>query len=235
MPHPYLKEIQKIYSKHADKEIAKGAKAYLLHQFEFYGIKTPLRRQICKEFYKTHPIENHEALSSLVKECFAEPQRELHYFAIELVGYHKKLWTKKTLPLIEWMITHNSWWDSVDSTNTHVISKFLLKYPEYIEQYTGKWNQSTNKWLQRMSILFQLTYKTKTNTLLLTKYIEHTQLHEDFFVRKAIGWALRAYAVTNAKWVIGFVKTHPQLSNLSKREALKHHKEALTLVEKNKQ
>ena len=78
-----------------------------------------------------------------------------------------------------------------------------------------------------MSILFQLTYKSKTDTDLLTKYIEHTQLHEDFFVRKAIGWALRAYATTDAKWVISFVKKHPQLSNLSKREALKRHKTAL--------
>ena len=230
MAHPYLKEIQKIYSKHADKEIAKGAKAYLLHQFEFYGIKTPLRRKLCKDFYKSHTIKDHEELTLIVKECFAEPQRELHYFAIELLGHHKKLWSKKTIPLIEWMITHNSWWDSVDSTNTHVISKFFLKYPEYIEQNTGKWNHSTNKWLIRMSILFQLTYKSKTDTELLTKYIEHTQLHEDFFVRKAIGWALRAYAATNAKWVIGFVKTHPQLSNLSKREALKHHKEALSNI-----
>lgn len=222
MAHPYLKEIQKIYSKHADKEIAKGAKAYLLNQFEFYGIKTPLRRQLCKDFYKSHAIKDHDELSQLVKECFAEPQRELHYFAIELVGHHKKLWTKKTLPLIEWMITHNSWWDSVDSTNTHVISKFFLLYPELIEQYTSKWNHSTNKWLIRMSILFQLTYKSKTDIQLLTKYIEHTQLHEDFFVRKAIGWALRAYTYTNKKWVIQFVKDHPSLSNLSKREALRH-------------
>ena len=84
MAHPYLKEIQKIYCKHADKEIAKGAKAYLLHQFEFYGIKTPLRRQICKEFYKANPIKDHNELSTLIKECFVEPQRELHYFAIEL-------------------------------------------------------------------------------------------------------------------------------------------------------
>ena len=130
----------------------------------------------------------------------------------------------KTLSLIEWVITHNSWWDSVDSTNTHVISKFFLLYPEHIETYTNKWNQSSNIWLIRMSILFQLTYKTKTDTVLLTKYIENSQLHEDFFVRKAIGWALRAYATTDSKWVINFVKKHPDLSNLSKREALKHYK-----------
>ena len=120
------------------------------------------------------------------------------------------------------MITHQSWWDSVDSTNTHVISKFFLLHPEHIEAYTSKWNQSSNKWLIRMSILFQLTYKTKTDTNLLSKYIENSQLHEDFFVRKAIGWALRAYAYTNKKWVIQFVKAHPLLNNLSKKEALKH-------------
>ena len=222
MPHPYLKAIKKTFAANADATIAKGAKAYLLNQFEFYGIKTPLRRQLSKEFYKTHPIEDHTELSTLVKECFSEPQRELHYFAIELLGYHKKLWSKKTLPLIEWMITHYSWWESVDSTNTHVISKFFLLYPEFIKEYTFKWNRSNNIWLQRMSILFQLTYREKTDTSLLTEYIEHCILEEDFFIRKAIGWALRAYAKTDSKWVVNFVKTHPQLSNLSKREALKH-------------
>jgi 3-methyladenine DNA glycosylase AlkD len=222
MAHPYLKEIKKIYAANANTTIAKGAKAYLLNQFEFYGIKTPLRRKICKAFYKDNPIKDHKELSILIKECFAEPQRELHYFAIELLGHHKKLWSKKTLPLIEWIITHNSWWDSVDSTNSHIIGKYFLAYPEFITEYTFKWNQSNNKWLQRMSILFQLMYKEKTNTTLLTKYIEHTQLEEDFFIRKAIGWALRSYANTDTKWVVKFVKAHPKLSNLSKREALKH-------------
>ena len=222
MAHLYLTKIKKIYAANADATIAKGAKAYLLNQFEFYGIKTPLRRKICKEFYKAHPVKDHNELSSIIKDCFAAPQREIHYFAIELLGYHHKLWSKKTIPLIEWMVTHQSWWDSVDSTNSFVISKFFMQFPETIEITTSKWNNSSNKWLQRMSLLFQLTYKKKTNTTLLTQYIENCQLEEDFFIRKAIGWALRAYAYTDSKWVVQFIKAHPQLSNLSKREALKH-------------
>jgi 3-methyladenine DNA glycosylase AlkD len=222
MAHLYLTKIKKIYAANADATIAKGAKAYLLNQFEFYGIKTPLRRKICKEFYKAHPVKDHNELSSIIKDCFAAPQREIHYFAIELLGYHHKLWSKKTIPLIEWMVTHQSWWDSVDSTNSFVISKFFMQFPETIEITTSKWNNSSNKWLQRMSLLFQLTYKKKTNTTLLTQYIKNCQLEEDFFIRKAIGWALRAYAYTDAKWVVQFIKAHPQLSNLSKREALKH-------------
>jgi len=80
MPHPYLQEIKKLYAASADVTIAKGAKAYLLDQFEFYGIKTPLRRQICKAFYKTHPIKDHAELSSLVKDCFTAPQRRIALF-----------------------------------------------------------------------------------------------------------------------------------------------------------
>ena len=220
--HPYLKEIISIFNKHRDQKKADGAKAYLLHQFEFFGLQTPLRRSLSKAFYMSHPIKNHTELTALIKECFAQPQRELHYFAIELLGFHHPLWDKKTLSLIEWMITHNSWWDSVDSTNSNVISVFFLKYPEHIAAYTLKWNRSNNNWLKRMSILFQLTYKKNTNTKLLAAYIEQSIHEEDFFIRKAIGWALRAYAYTDPKWVINFVKNHPQLSNLSKREAVKH-------------
>ncbi len=222
MAHPYVKEIRAIFATNKNATVAKGAKAYLLHQFEFYGIKTPIRRKLSKDFYKANPISTHKELTALIKDCFAAPQREMHYFAIELLGYHKKLWSKQTIPLMEWMITHHSWWDSVDSTNSHVIGKFFLQFPEYIKPTTSKWNKSSNKWLQRMSILFQLMYKDKTDTQLLAKYIENCAMEEDFFIRKAIGWALRAYAYTDAKWVKEFIKTHPHLSNLSKREALKH-------------
>ncbi len=222
MAHPYVKKISNVFTANKNASKAKGAKAYMLNQFEFFGIATPLRRTISKDFYKSHPIKNHAELSLIIKECFAEPEREMHYFAIELLGYHKKLWSKQTIPLIEWIITHNSWWDSVDSTNSHVIGKFFIQFTEYIKPTTSKWNRSSNIWLQRMSILFQLMYKDKTDTELLTKYIEHCQLEEEFFIRKAIGWALRTYAYTDTKWVKGFIKTHPQLSNLSKREALKH-------------
>jgi 3-methyladenine DNA glycosylase AlkD len=221
MAHPYIKEIRTVLAAHKNATIAKGAKAYLLHQFEFFGIKTPLRRKLCNSFYKNHPVKNYAELSAIIKECFNEPERELHYFGIELLGYHKKLWSKQTLTLIEWMITHQSWWDSVDSINSHVIGKFFIQFPAYIDTYTFEWNQSNNKWLQRMSILFQLMYKDKTNTTLLTNYIEHCQMEQDFFIRKSIGWSLRAYAYTNPKWVKDFVKKHPLLSPLSKREALK--------------
>lgn len=202
MAHPYIIQIKKEFTACADATKAAGAKAYLLHQFEFYGLQTPERRSICKAFYTTNPITSHATLVIIIKEAFAALERELHYFAIELLAFHHKLWTGKTIMVIEWILTHKSWWDNVDATN--------------------KWNQSSNIWLQRMSILFQLPYKENTNTQLQERYIINRINTKEFFVNKAIGWALRSYANTNKKWVIRFVKDHPQLSNLSKREALKH-------------
>jgi 3-methyladenine DNA glycosylase AlkD len=222
MAHPYITTIKKEFTALANPSKAAGAKAYLLHQFEFYGLQTPERRKICKAFYKANPVNNHSELTKIIKEAFNEPQRELHYFAIELLSHHHALWTSKTVALIEWMLTHNSWWDSVDSTNSNVIGKYFIKFPKLLETTTQKWNRSSNIWLQRMSILFQLSYKEKTNTELLEKYIVNRMDTNEFFVNKAIGWALRAYAYTHKKWVIRFVQDHPQLSNLSKREALKH-------------
>jgi 3-methyladenine DNA glycosylase AlkD len=222
MAHPYVTAIKKKFAALANPSKAAGAKAYLLHQFEFYGLQTPERRKICKAFYKANPVNNHSELTKIIKEAFNEPQRELHYFAIELLSHQHSLWTSKTITLIEWMLTHNSWWDSVDSTNSNVIGKYFIKFPELLETTTQKWNRSSNIWLQRMSILFQLSYKEKTNTELLEKYIVNRMDTNEFFVNKAIGWALRAYAYTHKKWVIRFVQDHPQLSNLSKREALKH-------------
>lgn len=202
MAHPYIIQIKKEFTACADATKAAGAKAYLLHQFEFYGLQTPERRSICKAFYTTNPITSHATLVIIIKEAFAALECELHYFAIELLAFHHKLWTGKTIMVIEWILTHKSWWDNVDATN--------------------KWNQSSNIWLQRMSILFQLPYKENTNTQLQERYIINRINTKEFFVNKAIGWALRSYANTNKKWVIRFVKDHPQLSNLSKREALKH-------------
>ena len=82
MAHPYITQIKKEFAACANAAKAAGAKAYLLHQFEFYGIQTPERRKICKNFYKTNPVTSHATLVTIIKEAFAAPERELHYFAI---------------------------------------------------------------------------------------------------------------------------------------------------------
>lgn len=219
--HPYLVPITRQFRQAANKTKAVSMKAYLLNQFDFFGIPTPERRALCKAHYKNYPLTVLPEIETIVKECFNYPEREYHYFAIELFAFYKKLWNKKSIQLIAHCLVHKSWWDSVDHIASDWLSTYFLAYPEQIIPVTGNWNRSENIWLQRSSIMFQKKYKDKTNTQLLSRYILNCSGSEEFFIRKAIGWALREYAKTDPVWVKKFVTQHP-LSPLSKKEALKH-------------
>jgi 3-methyladenine DNA glycosylase AlkD len=218
--HSYLSSISQQFQQNAHEENAAGAKAYLLHQFEFYGLKTPLRRTLSKTHYKQFPVDSLKELETIAKECWALPQREYQYFAVELISHNKKLWKPSLIKTVEHLITHKSWWDSVDHIASEILSDYFKLFPEQIIPITSKWNKSDNMWLQRSSIMFQKAYKKNTDTELLSKYILHCKDSKEFFIRKAIGWALREYSKTNASWVKKFVKEN-KLNALSEREALK--------------
>lgn len=122
--------------------------------------------------------------------------------------------------MMEFCLTHKSWWDSVDHIASEWLGSYFKQFPEKIAAVTGKWNRSDNIWLQRSSIMFQKSYKKDTDTVLLASYILHCKDSDEFFIRKAIGWALREYSKTDPGWVKKFVQQQA-LSPLSKREALK--------------
>jgi 3-methyladenine DNA glycosylase AlkD len=218
--HPYLQPITKAFQSNADTAKAEWSKAYLLNQFGFFGLQTPERRALCKAHYKTYPVKNYEELERIVRACFALPEREYQYFGIELFAHHKKSWQSSSIVLMEECILTKSWWDSVDHIASEWLGPYFKLFPEKIPSVTGKWNRSKNMWLQRSSIMFQKAYKKNTDTVLLSKYMLHHKDSGEFFIRKAIGWALREYSKTDPAWVKQFVKNN-KLSALSEREALK--------------
>lgn len=218
--HPYLLPVKKAFSRHADPGKAIGARAYMRNQFEFYGFQTPVRRVLTRDIFN-NGLPDIEELPSITRDAWAQPQREFQYFAIELIGRLKKEWKPDMVPLIEELITNKSWWDSVDHLATWVIGPYFQKFPDQVREVTKRWNLSGNFWLQRSSIMFQKNYREKTETSLLARYILHCAGSKEFFIQKAIGWALREYAKTDPDWVLQFVQKHP-LAALSKREALKH-------------
>lgn len=195
-------------------------KGYLLDQFEFYGLQAPERSLLCKEHYKQYPVSSLEELEAIVKECFGLPQREYQYFAIGLFAYHKKMWQPSSIKTMEYCLLQKSWWDSVDGIASEWLGPYFTLFPEQIIPVTSKWNRSKNMWLQRSSIMFQKAYKKNTDTALLSKYILNCVDSKEFFIQKAIGWALREYSKTDPKWVKQFVKEN-KLAALSEREALK--------------
>jgi len=218
--HPFVRGIEKSFQMHASPALAIGMKAYMLHQFEFLGIKAPLRDRLTTAYLKAHPLKNWEELEIVMKELWNLPQREFQYFGIDLLKKHKSLWTSNSIHLMEYCICEKSWWDSVDGIASDWLGIYFQLFPELVPKVPNKWNKTSNIWLQRSSILFQKSYKANTNLELLSKYILHCKDSQAFFIRKAIGWALREYSKTNPTWVSTFVQEHP-LSNLSVREALK--------------
>lgn len=218
--HDYVKGIKKIYAAHSNPEKAVGAKAYMRNQFEFYGLTMPVRRQLSKAYMKATPLPEYAALPGIIETLYALPEREFHYFAIELVAAYKKHWKEDIIKLVEKMIIKNSWWDTVDYIASELSAPYFKRFPERIETITRRWNRSDNFWLQRSSLLFQKNYKAALDKDLLTEYILHLSSSKEFFIQKAIGWVLREHSRHDPGWIKAFVNKHP-LAPLSKREALK--------------
>ena len=216
----FIAELRDAFELVADKEHAQGARAYMKNQFTFFGIYTKERRSISNSIIKKYGIFNVEHLHELVKKLFREPEREFQYVAIELIAYHKKYWTKDIIDVAEFCLINKSWWDSVDHVGSLILGPYFKKFPQQIIPIASVWNKSNNFWLQRSSIMFQKSYKKETDTELLATYILNVKNNKEFFVQKAIGWALREYGYTNPKWVIQFVQEQ-HLTGLSAREALR--------------
>ncbi|TWF44950.1 DNA-7-methylguanine glycosylase [Chitinophaga polysaccharea] len=216
----YLSLITQTYSTAANTNNAVAMKAYMRDQFAFLGIKTPERRQLNKALVVQHGLPDINDMPGLIKVLWELPEREYQYAAIDFLQLMHKTWTLDYLQLIEYMITHKSWWDTVDGTVSFVAGPWLRKFPSQQPAVTDKWIASNNMWLQRAAIIFQNGYKQHTNEKLLYRYIK-TQLHsKEFFIQKAIGWALREYSKTNPERVRTFVNSNA-LAPLSRREALR--------------
>lgn len=217
----YIQKLANLLATSAQPENAGPMKAYMKNRFEFFGIKSPERRALFREFVAEEGLPEFADLENIVARLFEKPEREFHYFAIELAGKMRKSWTRDTLSVFVKMVTLKSWWDSVDSIKSVCFRDYFLLFPEHRHEITNEWIDSGNIWLQRLSVIFQLGYREKTDAVLLRRNILLLRDSDEFFVQKAIGWALRDFARTDE----GFVKkllTEHDLKPLSRREALKH-------------
>jgi 3-methyladenine DNA glycosylase AlkD len=216
----YFDLIQQAVKANLNKETAIPMKAYMRDQFEFAGIKTPVRKEIIKQLVATYKLPPYTELIALTKELRKQPEREYQYLAIEFLIKQRKHWDEQLLPLIEQMIVTKSWWDTVDAIATNIAGPWFKKFPSFQPATTNKWINSPNMWLQRSAILFQNTYKKETDEKLLYAYINKCSKDKEFFIQKAIGWALREYSKTNPRSVKEFVEANT-LAPLSVREAVR--------------
>jgi len=219
---PFIKSLETAFQEKCNAENAFAMAKYMRNHFSFFGIKTEDRRPIFKATWKENHQEIAENPRGIAWELFTKQQRELHYCSIEiLIKELKGKYKKDDIHLIEKLIITNSWWDSVDTIAKNILGEYLLEYPLEIEKVIERFSNSENMWLNRSAILFQLGYKQKTNFDILKSECEKHKNSNEFFIQKAIGWALREYAKSNPEAVRNFVVNN-NLKPLSKKEALKN-------------
>ncbi|MEH7113620.1 DNA alkylation repair protein [Neobacillus niacini] len=210
----------KLYENHRNEENAGPMRKYMKEHFPFLGIKSPLRKELKRQFFKQTEILKEPFDKKFVLRLWEKDEREYQYTAITYIGkYHKKL-PKDVIPFFEELLTTKSWWDSVDGL-APLVGEIVKRYPEVIEETINQWSVHDNMWLRRTAILFQLKYKEQTNENLLYQYILKNTDSKEFFIQKAIGWALREYSKTNSESVKTFIEGN-QLARLSVREGSKY-------------
>jgi len=213
--------ITSLCQQNADPHRAPAMKAYMKNHFEFYGINSPLRKEMVKDIKKKFTFKNDDSLWALVDKLWLSDQRELQYIALDILAPMSSKLTRENIPTLENMILAKSWWDTVDMIAPNLIGKIFMSDTASRDIYVYKWMDSDNIWLQRSAIIFQLKYGLKTNIDLLSEAILKNDVSKEFFVRKAQGWALRQYSKYNPTFVYDFVQANPQLSGLTQREALR--------------
>ena len=219
--HPYLIPLIELFEKNADPSQAAPMKKYMRDQFKYLGIKTPQSAALQKEFYAEHDLPDVNDLDEILRELWTLPQREFQYVGLGLLDKLEKKLPEKFIKTIEYLIVTKSWWDTVDALASHSVGTHFRRFPDVREKYLPKWRASKNIWLRRTAILFQLNYKKGTDFELLCDIIRENLDSKEFFINKAIGWALRQHARTDPNAIRRFVNS-TQLHPLSRREAMKH-------------
>lgn len=206
--------------KKANAKRAREMSAYMRNLFPFLGVNAPERTVILRVVSSDFEKPNQNQIVKTMRMLWDMPEREFHIIATEFLNKNKKQLSKSFVTThAKYFITHNSWWDSVDSLRP-AIGMLVAQNPE-LNEVMYEWIDSDNKWLVRSAIIHQLLQKQNTDPVKLFLLCERRQSDNEFFIAKAIGWALRDFSYVDAIAVERFVRSHPDLTPIAKREALR--------------
>lgn len=213
-------QLFQLFEENRNEERARQMSAYMRNLFPFLGIQTPKRRELSREFLKE--ARKKQAVDwEFVKRCWAKEEREYQYLALDYLKRMEKWLTARDTVKLKELVLDKSWWDTVDVIDK-LIGNIALNHPKINEKLL-EWSVADNIWLRRIAINHQRGRKEKTDTQLLEKVIVNNLGQTEFFIQKAIGWALREYSKTDPEWVRRFIKKHEgKMAPLSIREASKY-------------
>ena len=203
----------------ANPDDAGAMKAYTKNKFEFLGVKTPARRKLAKAFFKQQTDSVIDW--NFINEAWKNPYRELQYAALDYLESRKKLLTPSDLPHLKKLAQTKSWWDTIDFLD-RLVGSIITRFSE-TKATILSWSCDEDIWLRRLAIDHQLLRKEETDTELLENILVNNLGQTEFFINKAIGWALRDYSKTNPDWVRAFIERHQtEMAALSIREGRKY-------------
>jgi 3-methyladenine DNA glycosylase AlkD len=210
----------------ADPAKAPAMQAYMKSAMPYRGVQSPMQKALARELFGAHPLPDEATWRDTVLALWRDAEyREERYLALALAGYraYAAYQTPAALKLYEELIVTGAWWDFVDEAAIRGIGPILRAYPHQVRPAMLKWSRDEDMWRRRSAILCQVRAKAETDLELLTACLEPNLADRQFFIRKAIGWALRDYAWTDPAWVRAWVAAHEaELSGPSRREALKN-------------
>jgi 3-methyladenine DNA glycosylase AlkD len=226
MTHPLVLEVRAALKKAADPAKAPKMRAYMKSAMPYRGVSSPEQKAIWRRVFPRHDLSSRAEWEDVALTLWrAATFREERYAAIALTDLrtyaaHR---TMPSIPMFEEMIVSGAWWDLVDAIATHQLGDVLRADRPQMSTLMRRWSRDSDMWKRRAAILCQIRFRRDTDLALLYDCIEPNLSDQQFFVRKAIGWALRQYAWVDPREVKRYVKENRErLSGLSVREALKN-------------
>ena len=219
----FVEYVQAELTARADPEKAPQMAAYLKTDMPFYGVQAAGCREIVRDLKRQFPPQSPDEYRHMVELLWSLPHREEKYVAISFARSHQQFITLEQLDLYRRLIVEGAWWDFVDTVASGLVGRVLLGDREALRPTLDEWIDGDDMWLRRTAIISQLDHKDQTDVDMLFDYCLRGAHEKEFFIRKAIGWALRQYARTDPDAITTFLLVHrDELSGLSFREAAKH-------------
>ena len=200
--------------------LAESMSKYMQDKFRFLGVRGATRTEIYKKYFpdarKTKTID-----WDFVESCWNKEEREFQYAVVYYLKAIQRFLKREDISRLKYLIVTKSWWDTVDLL-AKVVGSLVIRIEGY-DQIMLEWSKDSNIWLRRVSILYQLSLKDKVDEQILDNILVNNLGDSEFFINKAIGWALRDYSKFNPEWVREFIKKNKaNMTNLSIREASKY-------------
>ena len=208
------------FEENRNELLAESMSKYMQDKFRFLGIRGATRTEIYKKYFpdarKTKIID-----WDFVESCWNKEEREFQYVVVYYLKAMQKFLKREDISKLKYLIVTKSWWDTVDLL-AKVIGSLVIRIEGY-DQIMLEWSKDSNIWLKRVAILYQLSLKDKVDKQVLDRILENNLGDNEFFINKAVGWALRDYSKYNPEWVREFIKKNKDnMANLSIREASKY-------------